>query len=302
MNTAVLTGNILESYKHYLIMEEKSNATIEKYMRDIRRLWEFLGNELISKDSVIAFKKSLIDEGLAVRSINSMLASINSLLSFLGLDFCKVRNLRTQHKAYCDVNQELNKEEYYRLIKAAKYNPRMEMILQTIGGTGIRISELSYFTVEAIEKGEISVSCKNKTRIILVSGKLRKLLLRFAKRNGIKNGIIFRTKSGKPIHRSNIWREMKKLCEKAGVAMSKVFPHNLRKLFAKCFYNIEKDIAKLADVLGHSSINTTRIYIMTSGGEHRRQIESLGLVISDVEDEWCESQRGKSEGEEKRTT
>jgi len=291
MNTAVLSMNTLESYKHYLAMDEKSHATIEKYMRDVRRFWQFLGDERVSKETVISFKKSLISEGLAVRSINSMLASINSLLSFLGLDSCKVRNLRTQHKAYCDVNQELTREEYYRLIKAAKYNPRMEMILQTIGGTGIRISELTYFTVEAVRHGEISVSCKNKTRTILLTGKLRRVLLHYAKKNGIKSGIIFRTKNGKPLHRSNIWREMKRLCEKAQVVMSKVFPHNLRKLFAKCFYNVEKDIAKLADVLGHSSINTTRIYIMTSGGEHRKQIESLGLVVSDVDDGWEERKK-----------
>ena len=231
-----------------------------------------------------------------------MLASINSLLSFLGLDSCKVRNLRTQHKAYCDVNQELTREEYYRLIKAAKYNPRMEMILQTIGGTGIRISELTYFTVESVRHGEISVSCKNKTRTILLTGKLRRVLLHYAKKNGIKCGIIFRTKNGKPLHRSNIWREMKRLCEKAQVAMSKVFPHNLRKLFAKCFYNVEKDIAKLADVLGHSSINTTRIYIMTSGGEHRKQIESLGLVVSDVDDGEEAKAVLEMEGKKEKTT
>jgi len=152
-------------------------------------------------------------------------------------------------------------------------------VIQTICGTGIRVSELQYFTVEAVRYGQVTVDCKNKTRTILVPGKLRNILLNYAKRHGITAGTIFVTRSGKPLNRSNIWAAMKRLCETAGVKASKVFPHNLRKLFARTFYGIEKDIAKLADILGHSSINTTRIYIMTTSAEHRRQIEQLGLVI-----------------------
>lgn len=280
-NHYILTLDTVECFRAFLIREEKADVTVEKYVRDVKKLIDFLKETPITKESIMDFKKELISQGYAVRSINSILASINSLLSFLELESCKVKNMRTQHKVYCDAERELNKKEYFRLVKAASNNPRLEVILQTICATGIRISELAYFTVEAVKQGEIHVSCKNKTRSILIPGKLKKMLLRYSRKNGISNGIIFRTKGGKTVNRSNIWREMKNLCEKAGVMMSKVFPHNLRKLFAKAFYNVEKDIAKLADVLGHSSINTTRIYIMTSGWEHRRQIESLGLVIGE---------------------
>lgn len=165
------------------------------------------------------------------------------------------------------------------MLNAANNNSRLRLIIETICGTGIRVSELQYFTLEAIKCGTVTVSCKNKTRSIIVPNKLRKLLLSYARKNGITGGIIFRTRSGKPMNRSNIWSEMKKLCVSANVNPSKVFPHNLRKLFARTFYTIEKDIAKLADILGHSSIDTTRIYIMTTGTEHRRKIERLGLVV-----------------------
>ena len=275
----VITANIIDQYLNNLIKEEKSNATIEKYIRDVKRFAEFADGQRITKELVMAFKQELQDTELAVRSINSILASVGSLLSFLGLESCKVKSIRLQKKAYCDADQELTRKEYVRLVKAAEDNPRLELLLQTICSTGIRVSELAYFTLESVRKGEITVSCKNKTRTILIPKQLRKMLTTYAKKEGIKNGIIFRTKSGKPMDRSNIWREMKQLCERAHVKMSKVFPHNLRKLFAKSFYNLEKDIAKLADVLGHSNINTTRIYIMTSGAEHMRKIERLGLVI-----------------------
>lgn len=283
MNGKVITEEIINDFEKYLVIEEKSKATIEKYIRDVRKFACFADNQPITKEIVMAFKSDLIEHDFAIRSINSMLASVNSLLAFLGMDCCRVKNIRSQQKVYCDMDQELTKNDYYKLLKAAEDNPRLGMILQTICGTGIRISELSYFTVEAVKKGEITVSCKNKTRIILVPGKLRKMLLTFSKKNGIGKGIIFRTKNGKALDRSNIWREMKKLCGKAGVKMTKVFPHNLRKLFAKTFYNVEKDIAKLADILGHSSIDTTRIYIMTSGIEHMKKIERLGLVVGDEE-------------------
>jgi integrase len=208
-----------------------------------------------------------------------MLASLNSLLDFLGLSACKVKNIRTQRQTYSTEDKELTKAEYLRLLEASKKNEQLNLVIQTICGTGIRVSELRYFTVEAIRSGEVIVDCKNKTRTILVPGKLKKLLLNYAKRHHIIAGPIFITRTGKPLNRSNIWAAMKKLCETAGVKPSKVFPHNLRKLFARTFYGIEKDIAKLADILGHSSINTTRIYIMTTGQEHRQKIERLGLVI-----------------------
>lgn len=190
-----------------------------------------------------------------------------------------MKNIRIQRQIYCPEEKELTKAEYLRLLKASKKNEQLNLVLQTICGTGIRVSELRYFTVEAIKYGEVAVDCKNKTRTILVPGKLKNILLNYAKRRGITSGSIFITRTGKPLNRSNIWSAMKKLCEVAEVKASKVFPHNLRKLFARTFYSIEKDIAKLADILGHSSINTTRIYIMATGYEHRQKIERLGLVI-----------------------
>ena len=208
-----------------------------------------------------------------------MLASLNSLLDFLEWTYCKVKTLRCQRQTYCSEDKELSKAEYMRLLEASRQQEQLNLVIQTICGTGIRVSELRYFTVEAVSRGEITVQCKNKTRTILVPGKLKKLLLNYAKRCGIHDGVIFITKHGKPLDRSNIWAQMKRLCTAAGVNPSKVFPHNLRKLFARTFYGIEKDIAKLADILGHSSINTTRIYIMTTGTEHSRKIERLGLVV-----------------------
>lgn len=269
----------IQEFANYLSREEKSDATQEKYLRDVQAFCVYAGGQKITKELVVAWKKQLIESSYAVRSVNSMLASINSFLDFLELSACKVKNIRAQQQTYCTEDKELTKTEYLRLLAASKKNEQLNLVIQTICGTGIRVSELRYFTVEAIKHCEVTVDCKNKTRTILVPGKLKNILLNYAKRHGITTGAIFVTRNGKPLHRSNIWSAMKKLCEAAGVKPSKVFPHNLRKLFARTFYGIEKDIAKLADILGHSSINTTRIYIMTTGTEHRRKIERLGLVI-----------------------
>ena len=269
----------LQEFSYYLCREEKSKATREKYLRDVRVFCAFVRDKQITKELVIEWKKSLVEHGYAVRSVNSMLASVNSLLNFLGLTACKVKNIRIQRQTYCTEDKELTKAEYLRLLEVSKKNEQLNLVLQTICGTGIRVSELRYFTVEAVRHGEITVNCKSKTRTILVPGKLRKLLLSFAKRNNTTTGAIFAGRSGKTLDRSNIWRQMKQLCAEARVKETKVFPHNLRKLFARTFYGIEKDIAKLADILGHSNINTTRIYIMTTSTEHRRKIERLGLVI-----------------------
>ena len=278
MNT-VLTTEHLKEFKEYLFCEEKSTATIEKYCRDARAFLVFAGEHVLTKELTISYKKHLEGQGYAVRSINSMLTSLNRFLEHLGRRDCRVKSIRVQRKTYCEEKQELTKAEYLRLLESAKHHPQLELVMQTICGTGIRISELKYFTVEDVQQGEISVHCKSKTRTILIPGKLRKLLLAYAKQRRIKSGAIFITRSGKPLDRSNIWAQMKKLCDAAGVERTKVFPHNLRKLFARTFYRIEKDIAKLADILGHGNIETTRIYIMTTGVEHRRKIEKLGLVI-----------------------
>lgn len=279
MEERLLTENLICAFRAYLVMEEKSGHTVEKYIRDIRAFSAFLDGRAVTKTAVMAYKRRLSEKGYAVRSMNSMLASIHSFLDFQGWRDCRVKSLKAQRPTYCAEEKELTKAEYLRLLAAAKGQPRLRLILETICATGIRVSELSYFTVESVRGGEVSVRCKGKIRTILIPGKLRRLLLAYAKKNGIRSGVIFAARNGKPLNRSRIWAQMKALCEKARVKASKVFPHNLRKLFARTFYGIEKDIAKLADILGHSSINTTRIYIMTTGVEHRRQIESLGLVI-----------------------
>ncbi len=275
----ILTNDAICEFGNYLRCEEKSAATQEKYLRDVQTFCKYTSGNEISKELVVDWKKHLVEQGYAVRSINSMLASVNCLLEFLGLSNCKVKNIRMQRQTYCAEDKELTKAEYLRLLQVSKKNEQLNLVIQTICGTGIRVSELQYFSVEAVRYGEVTVDCKNKTRTILVPGKLKNLLLNYAKRHGITAGAIFVTRTGKSLNRSNIWAAMKKLCEAAGVKATKVFPHNLRKLFARTFYGIEKDIAKLADILGHSSINTTRIYIMTTGFEHRRKIERLGLVV-----------------------
>ena len=269
----------LVSFRNYLIREEKSTATIEKYLRDARGFCDYAAGREVSKELVVCYKQDLQERGYAVRSINSMLAAVNCLMDYLDWADCRVKTLRCQRQTYCSEEKELTKAEYLRLLEASGPRKQLNLIMQTICATGIRVSELRYFTVEAVTRGEIVVRCKSKTRTILVPGKLKKLLLRYARGHRIHSGAIFIAKSGRPLDRSSIWAQMKRLCQNAAVNPSKVFPHNLRKLFARTFYGMEKDIAKLADILGHSSINTTRIYIMTTGSEHRRKIERLGLVI-----------------------
>ena len=271
---------MIDKFKEYLILAERSDATIEKYIRDVRAFAEYAQSGSVTKETVIAYKKYLQDN-YAVRSANSMLASINSLFSFLGWHDLRVKSLKLQRLLFCPEEKELTRAEYARLCSAAerKHNERLGLILQTICGTGIRVSELQFITVEAVRSGETVVNCKAKTRSVFIVKELRKKLLRYAAEQNIKSGMIFLTRTGKPISRTNIWREMKALCEEANVSPGKVFPHNLRHLFARVFYSIEKDIAKLADILGHSSINTTRIYIITTGTEHRRRMESMRLII-----------------------
>lgn len=279
MTEKIITEELLGAYCQALIREEKSAATVGKYLRDVRAFFAFTGTAALTKELLMAYKQLLIEQGYAVRSINSMLGSVNSLLEYLGCPACKVKAIRQQRQIYCAEEKELTKNEYLRLLEAAKQKPQLRLVMETICGTGIRVSELRYFTVEAVGHGEVTVNCKAKTRTILLPGKLKKKLLDYARKNGVDAGAIFITQRGKPLDRSNIWRQMKKLCAAAGVRASKVFPHNLRKLFARTFYGIEKDIAKLADILGHSSIDTTRIYIMSTGTEHRKKIERLGLVV-----------------------
>lgn len=278
MREKILRNDHIAGFREYLSVNEKSTVTISKYVRDVEKFAEFAGQEPVDKTLVLEYKKSLMAGGYAVTSINSMLASLNSFLKFLGWDELKVKSLKVQHQIYCPEEKELTKEEYFRLLEAASNRPWLHLLLQTIGGTGIRVSEVSYFTVEAVKRGEVSVYCKDKIRSILIPSKLRDKMLVYAREHGITDGMIFRTRSGRPLDRSNIWSAMKKLCSKAGINPAKVFPHNLRKLFARTFYSMEKDIAKLADILGHGSIDTTRIYIMATGREHKKKMERTGLV------------------------
>lgn len=279
MEQRIITMEILEAFRQYLILEEKSHITIDKYLRDVAVFVKYAADRAVSKEIVLCYKSHLQERGYAVRSINSMLAALNCFLDYLGWRDCKVKSLRLQQQIFRSEDRELTKSEYLRLLNAAEKRPQLKLILQTICATGIRVSELRYFTVEAIHIGEISVKCKNKIRTILIPAKLRKLLIAYAQKEKIRSGAVFLGRNGKPLSRSYIWAQMKSLCSVAGVKKSKVFPHNLRKLFARTFYTIEKDIAKLADILGHSSINTTRIYVITTGTEHRKKIERLGLVV-----------------------
>lgn len=281
MKGQILSNKAVEDFEKYLYKEEKSENTIQKYLHDVQAFMMFAGENEITKEAVIAYKNKLINEHYAVRSINSMLASLNSFFMYLGWSDCKVKSIKLQRHVYCPEEKELTKSEYIRLVNTAKQkgNARLNLILQTICGTGIRVSELQFITVEAIKNGEAVVSLKGKTRSVFIVKELRKKLLRYIAEQKIQSGAVFITRTGKPISRTNIWREMKNLCEQASVNPKKVFPHNLRHLFARTFYGIEKDIAKLADILGHSSINTTRIYIISTGTEHRQRMENMRLVI-----------------------
>ena len=281
MKGRFLTEKEIAAFTVYLKSDEKSENTIEKYIRDVRSFSIYTHGMEITKEKVIAYKNKLLSENYATRSINSMLASLNGLFSFLSWCDLKVKSIKLQQQIYCPEEKELSKAEYMRLVNTAKQrgNERLNLILQTICGTGIRVSELQFITVEAVKSGNAVVSLKGKTRSVFLISNLQKKLLRYAAEQKITTGAIFITRNGKPMSRTNIWREMKNLCVQAGVNPQKVFPHNLRHLFARTFYGIEKDIAKLADILGHSSINTTRIYIITTGNEHRQRMEKMRLII-----------------------
>lgn len=276
-----LTQRLMEDFRNYLRLEEKSSSTIEKYIRDIKAFQFYSSGHTLTKETVIAYKEKLLSENYAVRSINSVIASLNSFFAFAGLGHLKIKTIKEQRQIFCPEEKELTKDEYQRLLSAAesKGNQRLNLILQTICGTGIRVSELKFITVESVKRGEAMVFCKGKRRSVFIVKALQKKLLRYAAEQKIESGCIFITRTGKPVSRTNVWRDMKKLCKVANVRPEKVFPHNLRHLFARIFYGIEKDIAKLADILGHSSINTTRIYIISTGMEHRQRMENMRLVI-----------------------
>ncbi len=270
----------MKDFEIFLKNEERSEATVQKYIHDVRCFANFVGEESIDRGKVMEYKSELGNK-YAVSSANSMIAALNVFFRFCGWNELCVKQFRVQRVAYCSEEKELTRTEYVRLLNAASQrgDARLNLILQTICATGIRVSELQYITVEALHCGEAIVDCKGKNRRVFIVSQLKKKLLRYAAEQQIKTGPLFVTKSGKPISRTVIWRDMKSLCREAQVSPGKVFPHNLRHLFARIFYSIEKDIAKLADILGHASINTTRIYIVTTGAEHKRKMENMHLII-----------------------
>ena len=271
----------LSRYETYLRSEERSANTIAKYLRDLRVFFTFMGNESLCKEAVVSFK-GYLTESYAPASVNSMLASVNKFLDWLELPGLKVKPLKIQRQIFSNPKKELTTEEYRRLIKAAenRQNNRLSLLLQTICSTGIRVSELKFITAESAKTGRAEADCKGKTRIIFLPPDLCRALRHYCRERGIDAGIIFCTRNGCPLDRSNIWKDMKMLCDSAGVEPGKVFPHNLRHLFARTYYALEKDLSRLADLLGHSNLSTTRIYKMESGLMHSRQLSRMGLVFT----------------------
>ena len=271
--------NLIEKFKQYLIEEEKSTATLEKYVRDITAFFAWLAGSELDKITVLRYKEHLITN-YAPASVNSVLSSLNSFFEYNDWHGLKVKMLKIQKQIFAERSKELTKAEYERLLVAAKQkkNERLYYLMQTICSSGIRVSELSAITIEAVRNHKANINCKGKMRVVILPKDLCKMLTEYARGEKITSGPIFITKTGKPLDRSTIWKMMKALCESAGVDREKVFPHNLRHLFARTYYSIQKDIVRLADILGHSSVNTTRIYTMETYDVHRRQIQKLGLL------------------------
>ncbi len=269
----------MERFKQYLTEEERSKNTIDKYERDVRYFFYWLNGRTVDKPLILEYKNELC-KSFAPKSVNSMLSSLNSFFSFLQRPDLKVKTLKIQRQIFADDDRELTKGEYERLLKAAKAqnNLRLYYLMQTIGSTGIRISELSYITVNAVKTGRAHINCKGKMRQVFLPRGLCKMLSEYTREERIKDGSIFITRRGKPLNRSNVWKMLKDLCRTAGVSAKKVFPHNFRHLFARTFYQLQRDIVRLADVLGHSNVNTTRIYTAETGVSHLKQIEMLGLL------------------------
>lgn len=277
-----ITEAMVKEYQIFLTEEEKSKATIEKYIRNIRKMMAYATGQGINKDGVIAYKKSLMESGkYKVSSINSMLIDINQFLEYQGWYECRVKTYKVQKTMFYPDNKYLSKEEYKQLLKEAKKKGKVRLyfLLETLASTGMRVSELSFLTVEAVREGSVVIYSKGKVRTILLPSELQKQLLLYAEQKGIEAGIVFRTRSGNAVNRSNVWKNMKDLCKGARVNPEKVFPHNLRHLFAQCFYKERKDLAELASVMGHSSVETTRLYLLTTGKEYKEELEKMDMVL-----------------------
>lgn len=278
--THTLKMEEIQRFQERLGWMERSQATIEKYVRDVRAFYRWLPEgKTFEKETVIRYKAQLC-ERYAPASVNSMLAALRAFFSYEGWQDCDVKQLKIQRQIFSRKEREISREEYIRLVETAERQGKRRtcLLLQIIASTGIRVSEVQYITVEAARQRKAEISLKGKVRVILLPGKLCRKILKYAKKEKIASGQIILTRSGRPMSRKEIWAQMKRLCKDANVDARKVFPHNLRHLFARIFYKAQRDIAKLADLLGHSSIETTRIYLISSGEEHLRSIERLGLV------------------------
>lgn len=280
MEQIIVTKNMVASYLQFLKIQEKSKGTLEKYARELRELEQFLAGKEVRKEDLLLWKENL-EKTYSPAGVNGKLVAANGLFAFLGRHDLRMKLLKMQKEIFTSEEKELTRAEYGRLVRTAerKGKERLSLLIQTICATGIRVSELQFITLEAVKRGRAEVNCKGKRRVIFLPVRLQKKLKAYAAERGILKGIIFVTRSGRPLHRGNIWAEMKKLCKDAEVNPEKVFPHNLRHLFARIFYSLDKDIAKLADMLGHSNIETTRIYIMESGRVHRQKLERMRLVL-----------------------
>jgi len=276
----IITNELIQKFKVFLTDEEKAIATIEKYIHDVLVFMTWLAGAEVTKSTVLEYKQEIVEK-FAPASVNSVISSLNSFFSFNEWYDCKIKALKIQKQIFANKEKELTKAEYSKLLVAAqeKKNQRLYYLMQTICSTGIRVSELRFITVDAVIKGQAIINCKGKMRIVILPKQLCKMLKSYVKDNNIKNGPVFVTRTGKPLDRSNIWKLLKSLCESAGVQKDKVFPHNLRHLFARTFYSLQKDIVRLADILGHSSVNTTRIYTKENGDIHRKQLQKLGLLM-----------------------
>lgn len=275
----------MRAFEEMLIDHERSDVTIHKYLRDVETFRQWLGKEpAFDKVRIMEYKEDL-QKKYKTNSTNSMLSALNTFLTYMDWGECRVATLRVQRSSFRASERSLSNEEFKRLLRAAREKGREQIlhIMETIASTGIRIGELSSLTVESLRTGRVVITLKRKTREIILSGRLRTMLTAWCRKKGIKSGSIFITRTGRPIDRSNVLHMMKDLAASAAVARTKIFPHNLRHLFAVNYYNNEKDIVRLADLLGHSNINTTRIYTMTTCEQELNSLDRLaGLFITDV--------------------
>ena len=279
MEPRKITEETLAAFARQLGEEERSPATLEKYLREVRQFAAFLGGREVTRELAAAWREEL-SARQSPATVNGKLTALDRLLAFLGWEDCRVKHLRVQRQLFRDSARELSREEYARLVETARRlgRGRLSLLMETICATGIRVSEVRYITAEAVREGRTEIALKGKIRTILLPGKLCRKLEKYARQKKITSGELVLTRSGRPMSRKQIWAEMKGVCRAAGVAPSKVFPHNLRHLFARCFYRVSRDVAKLADVLGHSSIETTRIYLISTGAEHARTLDQLRLI------------------------